>query len=153
MKGDSSSGQQTADSTLHYDCPGNTEVTDWECTSLDSTTDILDELLQVTDEWRQNPFRTSDRSNLWKHQILRATSSTLEITNDEGLGPYHDCLELAETEEDDIIGNNDPSRSPPRVYLRISRCLEAIEKELAGLTTPDSRGIPSLKAIRMNQKE
>ena len=57
-----------------------------------------------------------------------------------------------EQEEGDaaIIENADPSRLHARVYLKLPRCLEAIEKEMNGLTSKDAHGIPSIIAVQID---
>ena len=57
---------------------------------------------------------------------------------------------VEEVDEDTIIGNADPSRLPPRIYIRIEGCAQAIIKEMTGLTRSDQRGIPPLLAVPVN---
>ena len=57
--------------------------------------------------------------------------------------------ELNLDEQDELIASSDPSRLPPRIYLRIPRCIEAIEKEINAMAKPDVRGIPSLAVIHL----
>ena len=57
--------------------------------------------------------------------------------------------EMSLEEQDEIIASSDPSRLPPRIYLRIPRCIEDIEKEVSALVKTDSRGIPSLAVIHL----
>ena len=63
-----------------------------------------------------------------------------------------DDRNMTEEDQDELIAAADPSRIPPKTYLRIPRCLEAIEKEINDLVKRDKKGIPSLVAVRLDDK-
>ena len=56
---------------------------------------------------------------------------------------------LTENQEDELISASDPSRPPPHIFLKVTSCIAAIEKEMTDLATRNSSGIPSLAPIRL----
>ena len=114
--------------------------------------ETMDEQVELTDEIvddnrkRRNPeFRVERMNENFQMGELSPTAGKTK-------GGQERCASTSEEEELAIIGNADPPRLPPRIYIRIEGCVQAIIKEMAGLTRTDQRGIPSLLAVHVNHK-
>ena len=55
--------------------------------------------------------------------------------------------------DDDIVGQFDPSRIPPRISFRLQKARDAIIKEIGDLLTPHGQGPPAMLEINMDDVE
>ena len=49
-----------------------------------------------------------------------------------------------------LLESQDPSRLPPKTFLRIPAARDAILQEMVTLTTPDARGLPTLAPVLLS---
>ena len=125
--------------------------------TVDSTTELMGEMLAESGVKRNPEYRTDKEQSVPTTEICLVDGEKNHPEPKEGRRNEWETDREEEyaqqAEEERLIGNADPSRLPPRIYLEIEGCVRAIEKELNGLTSADSRGVPALVAIPINKEE
>ena len=113
--------------------------------TIDEQVELAGEIVD-TDEKRRNPeYRVEMEGDVFQVGEISPCGSPKNQEQEK-------YASVAESDEDAIIGNADSSRSPPRIYITIEGCVQAIVKEMTGLTRADQRGISSLLAVPVNHR-
>ena len=110
----------------------------------------MDETLFVEEKETQNPELRIDRRNEWIGQQCADYEEPFDRGDTSLVMQGNAEVNLTEDQEDELISASDPSRLHPKVFLKVPRCIAAIEKEMTDLTTCNSVGIPSLAPIRLD---
>ena len=101
--------------------------------------DLFDEPSGISLSHRKNASCMWNMEESWLPEVFEAASVKPESNVSR---------EQSELEEE-ILANQDPSRISPKAFLRLPKCIEAIQKELDDLTKKGPTGIPSLIAVSL----
>ena len=117
------------------------------CLAVDEISDMVMEPTARNLCTGRNPSVQILRQDHWVHSIYIGEcdgNADGKVSSDDTQNAKTLEHDTDDDSEPDLI---DPARIPPRIFLKSSKCREAIKKEMGGLVQAGVSGIPSLVAV------